>query len=45
MSAWYQNTEATATDVDAEGFFKTGDKAKVDDEGYWYISQREDSKR
>jgi len=44
MSAWYQNAEATATDVDAEGFFKTGDKAKVDDEGYWYISQREDKR-
>jgi len=39
MSEWYQNPDETALSFDSEGFFRTGDKAKVDEDGYWWISK------
>ncbi len=37
---YWQNPQATAAALDAEGWFHTGDKARVDDEGFYYIVGR-----
>ncbi len=38
---YWENSQATADAFDAQGFFDTGDLARVDDEGYFYIAGRE----
>ncbi len=39
-SGYFNNAEASASAVDAEGWFHTGDLAKYDDEWYFYIVDR-----
>ena len=39
-SGYFNNVEATAQALDEMGFFHTGDLAKFDDEGYFYIVDR-----
>lgn len=40
MLGYFKNPEATAEAFDEEGFFKTGDYGKLDDEGWIYITGR-----
>ena len=40
MKGYWKNPEATASAIDGEGFFHTGDLARVDDEGYYFIVDR-----
>ena len=40
MMGYYEDPEATAAVFDEEGFFKTGDYGKVDEEGWLYITGR-----
>lgn len=39
-SGYFNNPQATAEAVDERGFFHTGDLAKYDEEGYFYIVDR-----
>jgi len=39
-SGYFNNPEATAEAVDARGYFHTGDVARYDSEGYFYIVDR-----
>jgi fatty-acyl-CoA synthase len=39
-SGYFQNPEATAASVDAEGWFHTGDLARCDEDGFYYIADR-----
>ena len=40
MLGYFENPEATAEAFDEEGFFKTGDFGKLDEEGWIYITGR-----
>ena len=40
MLGYYKNPEATAEAFDEEGYFKTGDYGKLDEEGWIYITGR-----
>lgn len=40
MLGYYKDPEATAAAFDEEGYFKTGDYGKLDDEGWIYITGR-----
>lgn len=40
MLGYYKDPEATAAAFDEEGYFKTGDYGKLDDEGWLYITGR-----
>jgi long-chain acyl-CoA synthetase len=40
MKGYWNRVEATAESIDSEGWFKTGDVAKVDEEGYFFIVDR-----
>ena len=40
MMGYYKNPEATAAVFDEEGYFKTGDYGKLDEEGWIYITGR-----
>jgi long-chain acyl-CoA synthetase len=40
MKGYWNNPEATALAIDAEGWFHTGDMARVDDDGYFFIVDR-----
>ena len=40
MMGYYEEPEATAAVIDADGFFHTGDYGKLDDEGWLYITGR-----
>ena len=40
LSGYYENPEANAKAFDAEGWFRTGDVAKIDPEGYMEIVDR-----
>ncbi len=37
---YWRNPAATAAALDAEGWFHTGDKARVDEDGFYYIAGR-----
>ncbi|MBL9002796.1 MAG: long-chain fatty acid--CoA ligase [Myxococcales bacterium] len=39
-SGYFQNPEATAAAVDADGWFHTGDLARRDEDGFYYIADR-----
>src|ERR1700712_2349167 len=40
MAGYHERPEATAEAIDANGWFKTGDMARVDEDGYYYIVDR-----
>ena len=40
MKGYWQRPEETAAVIDAEGWLHTGDMARMDDEGYFYIVDR-----
>ena len=40
MLGYYKDPEATAEVLDAEGWFHTGDLARVDEEGYYFLTGR-----
>jgi long-chain acyl-CoA synthetase len=40
MKGYWNNPEATATAIDAEGWFRTGDLGRVDEDGYFFIVDR-----
>jgi fatty-acyl-CoA synthase len=40
MTGYFRDPAATAAAFDAEGFLRTGDLARVDEEGYFYIVDR-----
>jgi len=40
MKGYYNNPEETAKTIDADGWLHTGDIARMDDEGYFYIVDR-----
>ncbi len=39
-SGYWNNSDATAASLDGEGWFRTGDLARCDDEGFFYIAGR-----
>jgi long-chain acyl-CoA synthetase len=40
MKGYWNNPEATATAIDDEGWFRTGDLGRVDEDGYFFIVDR-----
>jgi long-chain acyl-CoA synthetase len=40
MKGYWDRPDATAEAIDAEGWFRTGDVATVDDDGYFFIVDR-----
>ena len=40
MLGYYKDPEGTAEVVDAEGWFHTGDLARVDEDGYYFLTGR-----
>jgi long-chain acyl-CoA synthetase len=40
MKGYWKRPDATAAAIDADGWFRTGDIATVDDDGYFYIVDR-----
>jgi len=40
MKGYWAKPDATAESIDADGWFKSGDMAKVDEDGYFYIVDR-----
>jgi long-chain acyl-CoA synthetase len=40
MKGYWNKPEATEESIDADGWFRTGDMAKVDDDGYYFIVDR-----
>ena len=40
MKGYWERPDATAEAIDADGWFHTGDLARVDDDGYYFIVDR-----
>ena len=40
MKGYWNRAEATEEAIDGDGWFRTGDMAKVDDDGYYFIVDR-----
>ncbi len=40
MKGYWNRADATAESIDADGWFKTGDMAKIDEDGYFFIVDR-----
>uniref|UniRef100_A0A182QIE9 AMP-dependent synthetase/ligase domain-containing protein n=1 Tax=Anopheles farauti TaxID=69004 RepID=A0A182QIE9_9DIPT len=41
FGGYYENEEATAQAIDADGFFRTGDVAYIDEDSYLYVVDRQ----
>jgi fatty-acyl-CoA synthase len=39
-SGYFQNPEASRGSIDADGWFHTGDMARIDEEGFYFIADR-----
>src|SRR5262249_12312954 len=40
MKGYWRRPDATAETIDADGWFRTGDLARIDDDGYFFIVDR-----
>jgi long-chain acyl-CoA synthetase len=40
MKGYWKNPQATADAIDGDGWFKTGDMARIDEDGYFFIVDR-----
>src|SRR5439155_17954103 len=40
MKGYWNNPQATADAIDADGWFRTGDLARIDEDGYFFIVDR-----
>ena len=40
MKGYWRRAEATAAAIDADGWFRTGDVARIDEDGYFFIVDR-----
>lgn len=40
MKGYWNRPDATAAVIDAEGWFRTGDLARIDEDGYYFIVDR-----
>jgi long-chain acyl-CoA synthetase len=42
MKGYWNHPEATASAIDSEGWFRTGDLARVDEDGYYFIFRKKE---
>ena len=44
MLGYYKDPKGTAEVIDAEGWFHTGDLARVDEDGYYFLTGRQEER-